>query len=72
MLVVTCAEQDFSAAQSVYAETRAQTKKGTKERKMVADYKETASTSQPNAMDTMRPMAGGCEWECGVEFGWWV
>ena len=36
----------------------ASSKKGGKERKLVSDYKETASTSQPNAMDTMRPTAG--------------
>ena len=41
-------------------------KKGGKERKMISDYKETASTSQPNAMDTMRPTAGG--W-VGVNIG---
>lgn len=35
-------------------------KKEGKERKLTSDYKVTASTSQPNAMDTLRPTAGQC------------
>lgn len=33
---------------------------GAKERSKVSSYKETISTSQPNALDTMRPTAGEC------------